>query len=114
MPVDPAGAGRLGYRVGRALSAGFWLPPASDLPLAGGSASWQQFLRTQAHGLLACDFFHVDTVFLRRLYVFFVIEVETRRVHILGVTRYPNGPWVTQQARNLQMDLGGRAGGSSF
>jgi len=61
--------------------------------------------------MLACDLFTVDTVLLRRITVFFVLEVGTGRVHLLGVTRHPRGEWVRQQARNLMLALGERADG---
>jgi transposase InsO family protein len=68
-------------------------------------ASWSAFLRQQAASILECDFLTVDTLFLKRFYVLFFIELGSRRVHLAGITTNPDGRWVSQQARNLLMQF---------
>ena len=92
---------RLARRASGGLLARARLEPA---PRRGGP-SWREFLRSQAASIIACDFFTVETILLRRFYVLFFIAHASRRVWLAGCTTNPTGEWVTQQARNLGLDF---------
>jgi putative transposase len=112
----PAGAGRTGQARPPAASTVWQILHAAGIdpvPRRTGP-TWKQFLAAQAHGIIAVDFAHVDTLLPRRLYALIVIEHGTRGVHLAGVTAHPDGARATQAARNFLMDLGQRAASVKF
>src|SRR3989440_10221366 len=92
---------KLGLRISPSTIRRILLTTGSGPAPRRSGPSWQQFLRQQAASMLACDFFTVETISLRRFHVLFFIELESRHVHLAGCTTNPTGTWVTQQARNL-------------
>jgi transposase InsO family protein len=99
--------GKLGHPLGhvtvRAILRRHGLPPAPERRRRG--TTWRAFLSRHRDQLLACDFFTVETLFLKTIYVLFFVELGTRRVHLAGCTANPTGAWVTQQARQLSWQL---------
>jgi len=94
----------LGIRVGATTIRMILRRSGLGPPPRRGGPSWSEFLRAQAQGMLACDFFTVETAWLRTLYVLFFIELGSRRVYLAGVTANPDGAWMSQQARNLAIE----------
>jgi putative transposase len=100
---------KLGIRVGAAtIGTLLWTARLGPAPRRTGP-SWTEFLRAQAGGIIACDFFSVETAWLRTLYILVFIELGSRRIHLSPSTAHPDSAWVTQQARNLALDLDARA-----
>jgi putative transposase len=104
----------LGYRVAPATVWNILREAGLDPAPRRTGPRWREFCRAQAQRMLAGDCFTVDTVLLRRIHVFFVLEIGARRVHILGLTRHPTGGWATQPARNFMIALGEQADGFRF
>jgi putative transposase len=105
---------KLGHRIAAATVWQFLHVAGIDPAPRCTGPTWKQFLTAQAHGILAVDFVHVETVLLRRLCALIVIEHGTRRVHLAGLTANPDGAWTTQAARNFLMDLDQRTASVKF
>jgi putative transposase len=99
---------RLGYQIAPSTVWQILHAAGIDPAPQRSGPTWQQFLSAQAHGIIAADFLHLDTISLQRLYALVFIEHGTRRVHLAGVTAHPTAEWTVQQARNLAMTLGFR------
>ena len=100
---------RLGHRIAASTVWQILHDAGIDPAPRRAGPTWRQFLTTQAKAVLAVDFVHVDTVFLKRIYALIAVEHGSRRASLIGVSAHPTGAWTTQAARNLMMDLANRA-----
>jgi putative transposase len=99
---------RRGHRIGAWTVWGILNEAGVDPAPRRSGPTWKQFLASQAKGIVAVDFVHVDTVFLRRIYALIVVEHGTRRAHLAGITANPTGAWIVHAARNVLMEFGER------
>ena len=105
---------RLGHRIAASTMWQILHDAGIDPAPRRSGPTWRQFLTVQAQAVLAVDFVHVDTVFLRRIYALIAIEHGSHRAHLARVTAHSTGAWTTQAARNLLMDLGDRVATINF
>jgi hypothetical protein len=105
---------RLGHQIGASTVWDILHDARIDPTPRRSGPTWRQFLFNQAYGIIAVDFFHLDTALGNRLYALVFLEHATRRLHIAGVTAHPTRDWATQQARNLATDLGAQLGSMRF
>ncbi len=104
LPADPRGTAEARVRISATTVRSILRRAGLDPAPRRAGPTWAEFLRSQAAGISATDFFTVETIGLRTLYVLFFIELSSRRVHLAGVTEHPDSAWVTQQARNLAIE----------
>jgi hypothetical protein len=105
---------RLGHRIGASPVWEILHTAGVDPAPRRRGPTWRQFLTSQAHAIIAVDFFHIDTALGNRLYALVFLEHATRRLHVAGVTSHPTRDWTAQQARNLATNLGTRVGSIRF
>ena len=105
---------RLGHRIAASTVWKILNTAGIDPAPRRAGPTWKQFLATQAHSIIAADFFHIDTALGKRLYALIFLEHGTRRLHIAGVTQHPTQDWTTQQARNLTTDASARLSALRF
>ncbi len=105
---------KLGFRVGATTIRTLLRSARLGTARRRRGPTWTEFLRAEAEGIIACDFFTVETAWLRTLYVLVFIELGSRRIHLSPATAHPDAAWVTQQARNLALGLDGRSPAFQF
>jgi transposase InsO family protein len=114
VPGEDEDVGELGHPIAASTVWNILHAAGIDPAPRRNGTTWREFLAAQANTIIACDFLHIDTIGLQRLYALVFLHHGTRRLHVAGVTAHPTGEWVAQQARNLAYNLGARTESPRF